>query len=178
MFFIGAKHGAAPGVVARTMPISSVTRFLSMRPLQVSVAIFHQHGRNRRLGERGSSHAEMHLAARPRMTGLGVGGRRKAALAREGPRVRSLLPPAESQSLARMRFRRVENPGFPQRVCAAGLVTGSAETRKGFDIAPTGGNISVGPYSSTSGSLMGSARRPRWSQQSQALCGLNRAVDL
>src|SRR4030088_2841080 len=35
------------------------------------------------------------------------------------------------------------------RVCAAGLATRSAETRRAFQFAPTCGNISVGPYSST-----------------------------
>ena len=34
-------------------------------------------------------------------------------------------------------------------MCAAGLSTGSAETRKAFHFAPTDDNISAGPYSST-----------------------------
>jgi hypothetical protein len=42
-----------------------------------------------------------------------------------------------------------------------------------FDIAPTGGNISVGPYSSTAVPLMGPARMPRRSQQSRAFSGLD-----
>jgi hypothetical protein len=37
------------------------------------------------------------------------------------------------------------------RVCGDGLGTGSAETRRVFDIAATGGNISVGLYSTCPG---------------------------
>jgi hypothetical protein len=51
-------------------------------------------------------------------------------------------------SLSRTRFRKSRTPAFRAAV-AAGLAAGSAETRRGFDIAPTGGNISAGPYSST-----------------------------
>src|ERR1700732_4667692 len=45
-------------------------------------------------------------------------------------------------------------PRLSARVCAAGLATRSAETRRAFQFAPTCGNISVGPYSSTAVPLM------------------------
>jgi hypothetical protein len=60
------------------------------------------------------------------------------------------------------------------RVCAAGLTTGSAETRMAFHFAPTAGNISVGPYFRTAVPLMGAARLPRWSQRSRAFPSLMR----
>jgi hypothetical protein len=40
-------------------------------------------------------------------------------------------------------------PRFSARVWAAGLATGSAETRQAFHCAPTGGNVSAGRNSST-----------------------------
>src|SRR4029077_15141888 len=40
-------------------------------------------------------------------------------------------------------------PRLSARLCAAGWATRSAETRSWVKIAPTGGNISVAPYSST-----------------------------
>src|ERR1700730_9214362 len=46
-------------------------------------------------------------------------------------------------------------PRLSARVSAAGLATGSAETRRVFQFAPVGGNISVGPYSSTALHLNG-----------------------
>src|SRR5258707_5408741 len=51
-------------------------------------------------------------------------------------------------------------PRLSARVWAAGLATRSAETRRAFQFAPTCGNISVGPYSSTAVPLMWSARMP------------------
>ena len=46
-------------------------------------------------------------------------------------------------------------PGFPRGfVCADGLATASAETPGCFDIALSGGNVSVGPNSSTAVRLM------------------------
>ena len=45
--------------------------------------------------------------------------------------VRIHLPPADSPSLARIRFRRSRTPASA-RVSAAGLATGSAETRRVF----------------------------------------------
>ena len=66
----------------------------------------------------------------------------------------------------------VENPGFP-RGCAPLAWRRGRQRRAGcFDIAPTGGNISVGPYSSTAVPLMGSARMPRCTQRSWAFTGL------
>src|SRR6266550_1310561 len=40
-------------------------------------------------------------------------------------------------------------PRLSARVCAAGLATGSERRSACFDSAPTCGNVSVGPYSST-----------------------------
>src|SRR6266403_1108094 len=60
------------------------------------------------------------------------------------PEVRIHLPPADSPSLFRSRFRR-SRTRLSARVCADGLATASAETPGCFDIAPTGGNVSVGP---------------------------------
>src|ERR1700737_4077675 len=60
------------------------------------------------------------------------------------PEVRIHLPPADSLSLFRNRFRRLRTR-LSARVCADGLATASAETRGCFDIAPPGGNVSVGP---------------------------------
>jgi len=48
-----------------------------------------------------------------------------------GPRVRIHLSPAESPSLSRIRFRK-SRTRLSARVCAAGLATGSAETRRVF----------------------------------------------
>ena len=48
-------------------------------------------------------------------------------------------------------------PRLSARVCAAGSATRSAETRRAFHFAPIGGNISVGPHSSTAAPPMGSA---------------------
>jgi hypothetical protein len=59
------------------------------------------------------------------------GGRRKMASPTGGPRVRIHLPPADSLSLSRSRFRRSRSR-LSARVWVAGLATGSAETRRGF----------------------------------------------
>ena len=69
------------------------------------------------------------------------------------PKVRIHSPPADSLSLFRSRFRR-SRTRLSARVCADGLATASAETPGCFDIAPTGGNVSVGPNSSTAVRLM------------------------
>src|SRR6202048_4511623 len=69
------------------------------------------------------------------------------------PEVRIHLPPADSLSLSRSRFRR-SRTRLSARVWAARLAIGSAETLGFFDIAPIGGNISVGPNSSTAVRLM------------------------
>jgi hypothetical protein len=55
-------------------------------------------------------------------------------------------------------------PRLSARLCAAGLATGSSETRSGFHFVPTGGSISVWPVSSAAVPLMWSARMPRWSK--------------
>jgi hypothetical protein len=69
----------------------------------------------------------------------------------------------ESVSLPEL-FRWVEKPGFP-RGCARQAWRPGRQRHAGcHKIAPTGGNISVAPYSSTAVPLMGSARMPRRSQ--------------
>jgi len=116
-----------------------------------------------------------------------------------GPRVRILFPPAKSprrtapavgagtplrkggtdgsnpapssgESVSRPKpLSYVENPGFP-RGCARLAWRLGRQRRAGcFDTAATGGNISVGPYSSTAVPLTGSARMPRRSQRSRSL---------
>ena len=64
-------------------------------------------------------------------------------------------------------------PGLSARVCADGLATASAETPGCFDIAPTGGNVSVGPNSSTAVRLDVVATVPGRSGRSQGLSGLS-----
>ena len=64
-------------------------------------------------------------------------------------------------------------PRLSAGVSAAGLATGSAETRRVFQFAPVGGNISVGPYSSTALPLKGADEGARWSERSPAFAGLN-----
>src|SRR5580704_8278658 len=76
-----------------------------------------------------------------------------------GPMVRILLPPADSLSLSRFCFRTLRTR-LSARVWAAGLTTGSAETRQAFHCAPTGGNVSAGPYSSTAVPMMRSVQCP------------------
>src|SRR5580704_11835719 len=79
--------------------------------------------------------------------------KRKSSFPDGEPEVRIHLPPADSLSLSRSRFRR-SRTRLSARVWAAGLAIGSAETLGFFDIAPIGGNISVGPNSSTAVRLM------------------------
>ena len=90
-----------------------------------------------------------------------------------GKGTRSSNPASSSrQSVSRPHpLSSVENPGFP-RGCARPAWRPGRQRRAGcFDIAPTGGNISVGPYSSTAVPLMGSARMPRCTQRSRAFSG-------
>ena len=77
------------------------------------------------------------------------------------PRVRIQFPPADSPSLARIRVRRSTTPAFRAGVRGRLGDRVGREAQGCFDIAPTGGNISVGPYSSTAVPLVGSARMPR-----------------
>ena len=109
----------------------------------------------------------------------------KSWILSEGPRVRIHLAPAKSQkSQERLKtaalltgdrwfesislqqtvrlspaatFERQE-PGLSPQVCEAPLTTESAETRQAFHCAPTGGNVSAGPYSSTAVPMMRSAQ--------------------
>src|ERR1700726_1724786 len=69
-------------------------------------------------------------------------------------------------------------PRFSARVWAAGLAAGSAETRQALHCAPTGGNISVGPYSSTAVPLRWSTKMPRRSRQSWVFSAVNARVYL
>ncbi len=78
---------------------------------------------------------------------------------RAEPEVQIHLPPADSPSLSRSRFRASRTRAFPAGVRAR-LTTGSAETRQAFHSAPTGGNVSAGPYSSTTVPLMRPAAMP------------------
>jgi hypothetical protein len=97
--------------------------------------------------------------------------------ARQGGTEGSNPSPSSRQSVSRPHPRsKVDNPGFP-RGCARPAWRPGRQRRAGcFDIAPTGGNISVGPYSSTAVPLMGSARMPRGSQRSWPFFELQRAV--
>ena len=81
--------------------------------------------------------------------------------------------PSSRQSVSRLHpLSSVEKPGFP-RGCARLAWRPGRQRRAGcFDIAPTGGNISAGPYSSTAVPLMGLARMPRRSQRTRG-SGLN-----
>src|SRR5438128_1905537 len=73
---------------------------------------------------------------------------------------------------------RVENPGF-LRGCARLAWRPGRQRRAGrYKIAPTGGNISVVPYSSTAVPLMGSARCHADPNKGGAFAELDRAVDL
>ena len=69
-------------------------------------------------------------------------------------------------------------PRLSARVSAAGLATGSAETRRVFQFAPVGGNISVGPYSSTALPLSGGRRGRPLIRTKSGLRRTERAVDL
>ena len=55
---------------------------------------------------------------------------------------------------------KAENLGFPRGCGRLGWRLGRQRRAGCFEIAPTGGNISVEPYSSTAVPLMGSARMP------------------
>src|SRR5882757_10603092 len=49
---------------------------------------------------------------------------------------------------------KVENPGFPRGCARLAWRAGRQRRAERFDLAPTGGNISVAPYSSTAVPLM------------------------
>src|ERR1700730_3394822 len=65
-----------------------------------------------------------------------------------------------------------QKPGLSPQVCEARLTTGSAETQQAFHCAPTGGNVSAGPYSSTAVPLMRSAAMQR-SERNQEFPGFS-----
>ena len=69
-------------------------------------------------------------------------------------------------------FERQE-PGLSPQVCEVRLTTGSAETQQAFHCAPTGGNVSARPYSSTAVRLMRSAAMPRRSERNQEFPGFS-----
>jgi hypothetical protein len=82
-------------------------------------------------------------------------------------------PPSSRQSVSRPHpLSKIEKPGFPRGCPRLAWRPGRQRRAACFDIAPTGGNISVGPYSSTAGPLMGLARMPRRSQRTRG-SGLN-----
>jgi hypothetical protein len=87
-------------------------------------------------------------------------------------RFESISSSRQSVSLPQPLFEGRE-PRFSARVWAAGLATGSAETRQAFRCAPTGGNISVGPYSSTAVPMRWSTKMPRRSRQSWVFSAVN-----
>src|SRR6266850_1617632 len=86
-----------------------------------------------------------------------TGKPRKASFVLRGTKGSNPSPSSgESVSLPEL-LSSVENLGFP-RGCAGWLGDRGGQRRAGcFKIAPTGGNISVAPYSSTAVPLMGSA---------------------
>jgi hypothetical protein len=69
-------------------------------------------------------------------------------------------------------FERQE-PRLSPQVCEARLTTESAETQQAFHCAPTGGNVSAGPYSSTAVPLMRSAAMPRRSERNHEFPGFS-----
>jgi hypothetical protein len=106
---------------------------------------------------------------------------------RRKPRSRCLLArnrkfestPSSRESVSRPKpLSKVQNPGFPRGCARLARRLGRQRRARCSDIAPTGGNISVGPYSSTAVALTGSVGMPRWSQRSESLSGFDRALDL
>jgi len=87
--------------------------------------------------------------------------------------------PSSRQSVSRPHpLSKVENPGFP-RGCARPAWRPGRQRRAGcFDIAPTGGNISVRPYSSTAAPLMGLRECRAAPNEVGPSPGLGCAVDL
>ena len=69
--------------------------------------------------------------------------------ATEGPRVRIRLPPAESPSLIRLRLPSSRSRGFSAGIRAGTGGTVGRDPQGPANVRSTGGNISVGPYSST-----------------------------
>src|ERR1700732_4514089 len=72
----------------------------------------------------------------------------------------------------------VENPGFPSGCAPLAWRSGRQRRAGCFKIAPTGGNISVAPYSSTAVPLMASARMARRAPKVGWVAELDRMVDL
>jgi hypothetical protein len=68
---------------------------------------------------------------------------------------------------------KVRNPRFPRGCARLAWRLGRQRRADCFDTAATGGNISVGPYSSTAVPLMWSPRMPPRSQLSRGFCKLN-----
>jgi hypothetical protein len=96
-----------------------------------------------------------------------------------GGTVSSNPSPSSGESVSRPKpLSYVENPGFP-RGCARLAWRLGRQRRAGcFDTAATGGNISVGPYSSTAVPLTGSVGMPDGPNEVGAFSGLDRALDL
>jgi hypothetical protein len=99
-----------------------------------------------------------------------------------GPRVRILLPPAESLSPAGLYLRGSRTPAFRAGFEAA-FSARSAESRRAANIAPTRSSISVGLYSSTAFPAMRSRqvvglKSPGGSPNEIGLLGSRMLVDL
>jgi hypothetical protein len=86
--------------------------------------------------------------------------------------VRIHLPPADSPSLSRSHFRASRTRAFPAGVRGS-LDDGVSRDAAGYHCAPTGGNVSAGPNSSTAVRLMRSAAMPRRSERNQEFPGFS-----
>src|ERR1700741_3123898 len=73
---------------------------------------------------------------------------------------------------------KTKNLSFPRGCGRSAWRLGRLRGAGSFEIAPTGGNISVAPTSSTAVPLIGSARMPLRSDIVGAFVELDRAVDL
>jgi hypothetical protein len=69
--------------------------------------------------------------------------------------------PSSRQSVSPAATFERQEPGLSLQVCEARLTTGSAETQRAFHCAPTGGNVSAGPYSSAADAVSGNAKTVR-----------------
>ena len=103
----------------------------------------------------------------------------KRPLDRKSPIQVRIRLPSSGQSVSRPQpLSSVENPGFP-RGCARLAWRPGRQRRAGcFDIAPTGGNISAGPYSSTAVRADGVGENATPLPTKSGVLRVYRAVDL
>ncbi len=127
----------------RTLSKNQKQRLDRKSPIQVRTPLS-----RRRVTQTRSWRPGVAAGATGRATPAAVGEPEIKADLRAELEVRIHPPPADSLSLSRSRFRR-SRTRLSARVWAAGLPTGQQRLAGCFDIASTGGNISVGPYSST-----------------------------